>query len=287
MKISNPLHPEVYQEAFVHNFKRFKNFPKPIHMPLRKSKDPQQETLVLRIPPLPPTNSWRAPQKQPYLEGSGFWQETRIWPALKWPQIQNFGRPRDPEEPRYWAELIKLRRNYLSTAWVWQNKSPITNLRLSKCQTHFIGNLSQFRGTNWIKGRKLSQRQEAPGLVEKASGAHTNRSLDKAAKAPEGRSRDPPLVLMPSLNGKIHIASVHQEAVESRPLPSLAVTMSLIHLGPLVSHPVSSDKGPTERFPRTSQERCLKSDRCLGVAFSSMRLHVQTLEGHITLLRPS
>lgn len=145
----------------------------------------------------------------------------------------------------------------------------------------------QFRGTNWIKGRKLSQRQEAPGLVEKASGAHTNRSLDKAAKTPEGKSRDPPLVLMPSLNGKIHIASVHQEAVESRPLPSLAVTMSLIHLGPLVSHPVSSDKGPTERFPRTTQERCLKSDRCLGVAFSSMRLHVQTLEGHITLLRPS
>jgi len=72
MKISNALHPEFYQEAFVHNFKRFKNFPKPIHMPHRKSKDPQQETLVLRIPPLPPTNSWPAPQKQSYLEGSGF-----------------------------------------------------------------------------------------------------------------------------------------------------------------------------------------------------------------------
>lgn len=81
---------------------------------------------------------------------------------------------------------------------------------------------------------------------------------------PSGQVWEPPHVLTPSINGKIHIPLAHQEAVESKLLPSPAMTMNLIYLGSLVSHTVSSDTGPTEGSPRTTQERCLKSDRCLG-----------------------
>ena len=42
-------------------------------------------------------------------------------------------------------------------------------LKLSKCQTQFMGNLFPLRDINWTKGRKLSQRRGAPGLIEEAS----------------------------------------------------------------------------------------------------------------------
>ena len=68
----------------------------------------------------------------------------------------------------------------------WQNRGPITNLRLSKCQAQFIGNVLQLRGINSTKGAKLSQRQETPGLAGKHPGAGNYRSPDKIAKPSGG-----------------------------------------------------------------------------------------------------
>lgn len=155
---------------------------------------------------------------------------------------------------------------YLSTAWVWKNKGPITNLRLPNCQAQFIGNLSQLRGINSTKGTKLSQRQETLKLAGTQPGARNYRSCDKITKTPMGWSGNPvhePVLCPPQLL-TVRPTSLPHTGAQDRILPSLAATtVNPIHLEPPVSPTVSSERGPAEGSPRTAQERCLKSERCL------------------------
>ena len=133
----------------------------------------------------------------------------------------------------------------------WQNRGPITNLRLSKCQAQFIGNVLQLRGINSTKGAKLSQRQETPGLAGKHPGAGNYRSPDKIAKPSGGGGR--------SGSPFMHQRSPETQMARSTSLPHTgapgqAITISGCdhsesHLEPPLSNIVSPERGPAQGSP--------------------------------------